>query len=140
MLGEHCIKTWCSTQGALALSSAEAEFYSMVEGVMRSYGVAGLAEELGMEVSEVGVNLFTDSSAAKAFACRRGVGKMRHMQVRWLWLQEEVRRGRVKVYKIKGTENPADLLTKYLSVKEVEERLRGMSLEVEWAAESVGSR
>ena len=140
MLGSHCIKTWCSTQGALALSSAEAEFYSMVEGVMRSYGVAGLAEELGMEVKEVGVNLFTDSSAAKAFASRRGVGKMRHMQVRWLWLQEEVRRGRVKVYKIKGTENPADLLTKYLSVKEVEERLRGMSLEVEWAAESVGSR
>ena len=25
MLGKHCIKAWCSTQGALALSSAEAE-------------------------------------------------------------------------------------------------------------------
>ena len=33
MLGKHCIKTWCASQGALALSSAEAEFYAMVEAV-----------------------------------------------------------------------------------------------------------
>ena len=134
MVGKHCLKAWCSTQGAIALSSAEAEYYSLVEGVLRARGLQNIGKEIGMDsvgegvVVEVGI----DSSAAKSFASRRGVGKMRHMQVRWLWLQEEVRRGRVKVYKIKGTENPADLLTKYLSVKEVEERLRGMSLEVEW--------
>ncbi len=38
MFGKHCIKTWSSTQGALALSSAEAEYYSMVEGVIRGKG------------------------------------------------------------------------------------------------------
>ena len=36
MLGSHCIKTWSSTQGAVALSSAEAEFYAMVDGVQRA--------------------------------------------------------------------------------------------------------
>ena len=33
MIGSHCIKTWSSTQGAIALSSAEAEFHAMVDAV-----------------------------------------------------------------------------------------------------------
>ena len=36
MFGEHCIKTWSATQGAVALSSAEAEFYAMIEAVTRA--------------------------------------------------------------------------------------------------------
>ena len=32
MYGSHCWRTWASTQGAVALSSAEAEFYAMVDG------------------------------------------------------------------------------------------------------------
>ena len=36
MLGGHCIKTWSATQGAYALSSAEAEFYASSEGVTRA--------------------------------------------------------------------------------------------------------
>ena len=129
MKGTHCIKTWCSTQGALALSSAEAEFYSMVEGVLRGYEMIGLSRELGEEVSVVKVILGTDSSAAKAFGCRRGVGKMRHMQVKWLWLQEEVKRGNVKVFKVKGVENPADSMTKFLTGEEIKRQLEAMNLE-----------
>ena len=36
MLGKHCIKTWSASQGAVALSSAEAEFYGMIEGGKRT--------------------------------------------------------------------------------------------------------
>ena len=36
MLGNHCIKTWCGSQGAFALSSAEARFYAMFEAVTRA--------------------------------------------------------------------------------------------------------
>ena len=129
MKGTHCIKTWCSTQGAIALSSAEAEFYSMVEGVLRGYEMVGLDRELGEEECVMSVMLGTDSSAAKGFASRRGVGKMRHMQVRWLWLQEEVRKGVVRVFKIKGVENPADLMTKFLSGDEIRRHLEAMNLE-----------
>ena len=35
MFGGHCLKTLSSTQGAVALSSAEAEFYALVEAVLR---------------------------------------------------------------------------------------------------------
>eukprot|EP00973_Karenia_brevis_P085220 11828372-Karenia_brevis.AAC.1 len=65
--GGHCIKTWSATQGAYALSSAEAELYAMVEGVTRAKGLVSLAKELGfVELSNI-LKLGTDSSAAKSF-------------------------------------------------------------------------
>ena len=74
-LGKHTIKTWSATQGAYALSSAEAELYSMIEGVTRAKGLLSLAKELGfVELSNV-LKLGTDSSAAKSFVCRRGLGR-----------------------------------------------------------------
>ena len=130
MIGKHCIKTWCATQGAVALSSAEAEFYAMVEGVTRAKGLLSLALEMGfVDLSNV-VHLGTDSSAAKSFVSRRGLGKMRHVEIRDLWLQKEVREGKVEVSKIPGEENPADLMTKILSSKTVESRLLGMNIVV----------
>ena len=100
----------------------------MVEGVLRGYEMIGSSGELGEVVSVIKVVLGTDSSAAKAFACRRGVGKMRQ-QVRWLCLQEEeIKRGNVKVFKVSGVENPADLMTKSLSAEVVDKRLRTMGI------------
>ena len=133
MLGSHCIKAWCSTQGALALSSAEAEYYSLVEGVLRARGLQNIGKEIGMDGTGESVKLKVkiDSSAAKAFVSKRGSGKMRHMEVKWLWLQEEVRKGRVEVGKVRGDSNPADLMTKYLNVREIAERLSNMSIRLE---------
>ena len=131
MIGSHCIKTWSASQGAVALSSAEAEFYAMVEAVTRAKGLMSLASELGFGNLSNVVHLGTDSSAAKSFVCRRGLGKMRHLEIRDLWLQKEVMEGRLEVSKIKGDENPSDLMTKILSLKEIIVRLEGMSIGME---------
>ena len=128
MLGDHCIKTWSATQGAYALSSAEAELYGMVEAVTRAKGLVSLAVELGFGGLSNVVHLGTDSSAAKSFVCRRGLGRMRHLEIRDLWLQKEVRDGNVEVSKIPGDQNPADLMTKILSIADIDERLSGMNL------------
>ena len=138
MMGKHCIKTWSSTQGAYALSSAEAELYGMIEGVTRGKGLLTLAGELGFNNLTNVITLGTDSSAAKSFVCRRGLGRMRHLEIRDLWLQKEVLEGKVKVVKLKGTENPADLMTKVLSIKEIDSRLAGMGLRAEWVGGNVG--
>ena len=131
MLGGHCIKTWSATQGAYALSSAEAELYGMVEGATRSKGLISLAKEMGFGGLALYFQLGTDSSAAKSFVHRRGLGKMRHLQVRDLWLQKEVREGNIEVVKVPGVHNPADLMTKILSIKDIESRLAGMNLKME---------
>ena len=130
MLGGHSIKTWSAGRGAYALSSAEAELYAMVEGVTRAKGLIAFAGELGFgELTNV-VYLGADSSAAKSSVGRRGLGKMRHLEIRDLWLQKEVGEGKVVVSKVLGTENPADLMTKILGKQEIQERIEGMGLRV----------
>ena len=130
MIGSHCIKSWSSTQGPLALSSAEAEYYCMVEGVMRAKNLQTIGAEIGLPGLSEEIILWTDSSAAKSFATRRGLGKMRHMEARYLWLQGEVLKKTVKVLKVKGEENPADLMTKYLSERDIFKCLKQMNLAV----------
>ena len=50
------------------------------------------------------------------------------MEIRDLWLQKEVREGRLEVSKIPGDQNPADLMTKILSAQEIKDRLGGISI------------
>jgi hypothetical protein len=68
-------------------------------------------QEFGINVA---IRMHTDSSAAKGIASRTGLGKTRHIAVHLLWVQEKVRDKDIELLKCKGTENPADLMTKHL--------------------------
>ena len=59
-----------------------------------------------------------DSSAAKGIMCRRGSGKVKHLEVRQLWLQERVARKEVKLEKIPRSQNTGDALTHHWSKAE----------------------
>ena len=139
MLGIHCIKYWSNTQKALSLSSAEAEFYALTEGILRGRGLRNIGREIGIwsqkdemkvEVREGELEVFTDSSAAKGFVSKRGIGKMRHIEVRWLWVQGEVQKGRIKVNKVEGERNPADVTTKFLTLNDIERKLEIVGLKI----------
>ena len=54
----------------------------------------------------------SDASAAIGIANQIGIGKVRHIEVNQLWIQDKVRDGTIRIHKCKGTENPADSLTK----------------------------
>ena len=127
MIGRHLLRAWSSTQPSIAMSSAEAEYYALVEGATRSLGLQSMMRELGLRK-----NIFvqTDSSAAKSFASQRGLGRMRHIEVKDLWLQEAICRSRLKVVKIRGEENPADVFTKYLSAADTELQCARMNVEL----------
>ena len=68
-----------------------------------------MAEDLGCRVE---VRLWTDSRAAKAVANRRGLGKLRHVELKWHWVQDMVKEGNAQLKSVRGTENLADHLTK----------------------------
>ena len=103
------LKSWSSTQPSIATSSAGAEFFAMVEGATRGLGLQTMMNELGMHIEMV--NLCTDSASAKSLSSRRGAGKIRHIDVKELWLQEAVRKGQIRLFKVRGDRNPADILT-----------------------------
>ena len=77
----------------------------MAEGL----GTVSLAADLGWDMK---VLIWTDSNDAKGICGRKGLGKLRHMETKWLWVQDVVRSGRIKVRKVAGKSNPADILTK----------------------------
>ena len=89
----------------------------------------GILDDMGHKVT---LELKSDASAALGIARRRGVGKLRHIEVTQLWLQDRVFKGDLKLTKVPGTENLADGLTKYIGseylrwhVSKVGQRVRG---------------
>jgi len=109
--GYHTLKAWSSTQAVLALSSAEAELYALVKGSAMVLGLMSLMRDLGQEMDG---RVHCDSSAALGIVQRRGLGKLRHLNVQYLWLQERARERDLSIQKIPGEINPADLMTKHL--------------------------
>ena len=63
------------------------------------------------------LEIFTDAEAARGIACRLGLGKTRHINVHYLWVQERVSNGDLTLHKVLGKNNPADLLTKYIDAE-----------------------
>ena len=119
-LGSHTTKTWSSTQSLTSLSSGEAEYYGLVKGAGQGLGYQGLLIDLGIIVC---LEVHCDSSAARGIAKRRGLGKMRHIELQTLWIQEKLARGAFRLHKVLGTENPADLFTKHLAEKQIQQHL-----------------
>ena len=106
-----CLKTWSTTQTVVALSSGEAEYYAAVKGCAEGLALQSYCRDLGLEVD---VRISTDSSACKGICARTGIGKVKHLDVQLLWLQDAVRRAKVEMVKVRGDRNPADLMTKHL--------------------------
>ena len=99
----------------------EAELYAAVYGVVEAMGAQSVAKDLGTEVK---LTLGIDSSAAAGLLGKEGLGKAKHVDTQWLWVQQEVRRKRVHLRKIPGSENAADLMTKALSQPVIDKHMR----------------
>ena len=120
VLGQHLVKSWSSTQTEVALSSGEAEYYGAVKAAGVGLGFQSLLSDLGIQLP---VRVWTDSTATIGICSRDGLGKLRHIDTKCLWLQHQVRSRRIEVRKVKGTENPADVFTKHLSSAQTVEAL-----------------
>ena len=71
-----------------------------------------ILSELGVEVN---LKACSDSSFGVAIATKRiGPDKVRHLQIKQLWIQYEVQSGRLILQNLPGMSNPADLFTEAL--------------------------
>ena len=113
---------WSNRQSIVAQSSAEAEFYSATSAVSGALMFRAVYEEFGFRVI---LRLRSDASAAIGMMRREGAGRIRHISVRCLWLQQLVKEKKVEVVKIHTSQNKADLGTKPMGKARFEE-LRAM--------------
>ena len=116
-LEQHLLKHWSTTQKVLALSSGEAELPGILKGASEDLGLRSLALDLGITMA---LHVRTDSSAAIGICRRAGLGKVRHLAVGQLWVQEKLRAGEFSLHKHPGLENPGDLLTMHVDAATVQ--------------------
>lgn len=108
--GIHLLRHSSTLQSVTALSSAEAEFYALTKGAAYALGTRSYFRDWQTELTVEAI--WSDSSSGLSFSTRRGLGKMRHIHTRCLWLQDAVAGKTLRVAKVKGESNPADVLTK----------------------------
>ena len=82
--------------------------------------------ELGWQYD---VRIQVDANATIGTLHRRGLGKLRHVEVEELWLQQEISRKKISVSKVRGTENTADIGTKPLKREAAEYLMEKMGFE-----------
>ena len=76
-----------------------------------------MVQEWGIGGPPAASVLHADASAALGIVKRDGAGKLRHVNVQSLWLQEKVVKEELAVEKVPGEENPADGLTKHVKAE-----------------------
>ena len=106
------VSSWARTQKAIATSSGESELYAMSAGAAEALGFRELLTDIGLPAT---IPLRSDSTAAMSAATRQGLGRMKHVQVRDLALQQWIADGLLTLQKVASAANAADLLTKHVS-------------------------
>ena len=67
----------------------EAEYYALIKADAEGLGMVFLAKDLGDDFE---LDIHVDSNTAKAIVSRLGLGRVRHLEVRFLWAQEAFKR------------------------------------------------
>ena len=125
MFGGCLLKHWSKTQTTISLSSGEAELHGIAHGAAQALGMQSLLKDLGWTIA---IRIHSDATAAIGICRRKGLGKVRHLATTDLWIQDKVRSRQLELVKILGTENPADVLTKYVNRQLMEEATSKLGL------------
>ena len=103
----------------------EAELASLVRASAESLGLQSLLGDYGFKVNIV---VQSDASAAIGMVKREGLGKVRHLAVADLWVQQKQRTGAITYRKCAGKKNPSDMLTKGLSSDDIMRYLADLNI------------
>ena len=108
--GRHCIMHSSNIQPTISLASGEREYYAIVKATA-GLSIQALLSDWNLETI---LKVKSDSSAARGITQRQGLGQTRHVETRFLWVQEKVQRRVLELEKAGTNHNVSDLLTKPL--------------------------
>ena len=106
MLDGSLLTIGAGTQSVIAQPSCEAEYTAATS---EAKYIQALFLSCGQHVN---IHLRSDSTGAIGAASKRGLQRLRHLHVRFLWLQTEAAAKRVRISKVPGPDNVADANTK----------------------------
>lgn len=100
----------------------------LAKGASKAVGMRSIAADLGFKVE---IEVLTDATAAIGICRRRGLGKIRHLAVADLWIQDRVKAKDFILTKVLGSLNPSDILTKHTDRATLEKHLTALDLMLE---------
>ena len=117
------------TQKVVSLSSCESELHAMVSTLCDGIFLHRCLEFItGATIEHY---LFTDSSSAKQLASRQGVGKVKHIAGKLLWVQDAVLHKQVALIQVPTLWNLSDIGTKPLGAKRLRLLLHELGVSTE---------
>ena len=128
LVNQAMVLSYSRTQQTIAQSAAEAELNALTSGVSESLGIKAFLEEIGRKAT---VEVCSDSSSAISIASRLGQGRLKHLEIRQLKIQEYVRRKMIYLTKVDTAHNYSDILTKSLPLKPFEYHRRNLGFRME---------
>ena len=128
-LDGQVIYSFSRSQKTVSLSSGEAEYYAAASAASDSILLKEAIQFLTGK--RCVVHLHLDSSAARGIITRQGVGRVKHLQIRTLFLQDLHKQGTVSVHPVGTKDNTADIGTKPLSGKRIKLLLHWLGFQTE---------
>ena len=122
-----CLLARSITQSVIAQSSGEAEYVAAASGSCEGIFALHVLNEI-FHTTKFHLKMFTDSSACRGIANRTGVGKIRHLDLKMLFVQQFVKKRELEILSVSGHKNPADLGTKHHDKPRLEYLRRKMLL------------
>ena len=106
--------TWkANQQSVVALSTTQAEYIALVEGVKEAIWLKGMIGEMG--ISQGCVKIHCDSQSAIHLANHQVYHeRTKHIDIRLHFVRDMIETKEIMVEKVASEENPADMFTKSL--------------------------
>ena len=124
-LGNHILEVSVAKQTVVALSSGESEFYAIVRAAAHGMQTRQLLGTVGVDAE---LEVLSDSSAGKAVVTRTGSGKIRHLELKELWIQQAHRERKFSLGIVDTLFNWADVGTKALEASRLDSLVKQMPL------------
>ena len=85
-------------------------------GLHWGFGIRSMLRDFGINL---GVVIRTDASAARGVATRKGLRKVRRIEVNEVWVRDKVARGDLIIEKVNGKDYNADILTEHVGAEDI---------------------
>ena len=128
MMGTGAISWSSRLQGIVALSTTEAEYVAATSAGQEILWLRNLFTELGYKFNSSSTLYIDNRSALSVAKNPEHHGRMKHLDLRFYWLRNEVEKGTITMVHLPTEEMPADIMTKALGRLKVGEMVDMLGL------------
>jgi hypothetical protein len=127
-MGSGAISWSSRLQGIVALSTTEAEYVAATSAGQEILWLRNLFTELGYKLDSPSTLHIDNRSALSVAKNPEHHGRMKHLDLRFYWLRDQVEKGAINVVHLRTDAMPADIMTKALGRVKVGEMVQMIGL------------